>query len=214
MPEAMSWPLTVSETSTCPGSARSQMRFAMVTVSPMTSSARLLDVSAVDARAYLDSHAVRSRRDVDRGAHGPSGGVERGKESIADRLDFNTSIAVEACAHHRVVRVRQRGPLAMTQAGRLFGRRDDVGEQHRRPHDVAFGCLSAPGQELFDLVENGVVIAGPECIIDTRKFHVLRAVNVIGQVPTRLNADRTRRRGDASPASEPEARRGHPVRPA
>ena len=58
IPEAMSWPLTVSETSTCPGSARSQMRFAIVTVRPMTSSARF-STSPLWTPAVLDSHAVR-----------------------------------------------------------------------------------------------------------------------------------------------------------
>lgn len=72
----------------------------------------------------------------------------------------------------------------MAHAGRLLGRRDDVGEEDRCGDDVALGCLVTTGQEFLDLVEEGVGVADEEQVILAGQLDELGSRNVLGQIPT------------------------------
>jgi hypothetical protein len=77
----------------------------------------------------------------------------------------------------------------VTHAGRLFGRSDHVGEQDRGGDDIAFGCLTAPREELLDLVEEGVRLSNEEHGVVPRKLNEFGAGNLVGQVATDTDRD-------------------------
>jgi hypothetical protein len=66
---------------------------------------------------------------------------------------------------------------------------NDVCEDNGGGDNLAFGGGTNAGQELLDLIDDGVVVTGPELTISTGEFHVLRAVDVLGKVPSRLHWD-------------------------
>jgi hypothetical protein len=116
-------------------------------------------------------------------------GVEGGVEPVAGGLDLTTSMALQAGAEHGVVRVGQRAPLAVAQASGLLRRRDDVREQDCGGDHVAFGGLVRAGQELLDLVEEGVGVAHEEQVVVAGQLDVGRAGDALGEVATGADPD-------------------------
>ena len=71
-------------------------------------------------------------------------------------------MALDLLAHQAVVALQQGPPSAIAQLCGTLGRADDVGEQHRREHAVADDRPPHTGQEVLDLVGDGVLLAEPE----------------------------------------------------
>jgi hypothetical protein len=68
-------------------------------------------------------------------------------------------------------------------------RADDVREEHRREHAVELPHRAHAGQELLDLVGDGVKITCPEDEVIARQFDPASTRDVLREVATVLNAD-------------------------
>ena len=161
----------------------------ILTVSPTTSSGRT-STSPVWTPARTPKPMLLAWVTISIGsAHGARGGIEGGVEPVADRLDLPAPVARQGGADHRVVLVGEGGPLAVTEPGGLFGRGDDVGEQDGCGDDVTIGSLTAPREELFDLVDERVGVTDEDHVVVAWKLNVPGARNLFGEIapaPTRM----------------------------
>ena len=98
-----------------------------------------LDLSGVDPRAYVDAQRSCLGHDLTAARTAPRGGVEGREDPVAGVLHQAASVPVQRCVDHPVVRIHERGPLAVTEPRGVLGRRDDVGEQDRRKGYVPLG---------------------------------------------------------------------------
>jgi hypothetical protein len=58
-------------------------------------------------------------------------------------------------------------PAPIAQGCGAFGRADDVGEEDRREHPIRLRNRSRAGEELLDLVRDGVGVPGREPVVGT-----------------------------------------------
>ena len=133
-------------------------------------------LTRVDAGAHREPRGAGRLDDRDRGAHRAASGIERRDEAVAGRVDLPPAEAAELRAHDRIVRVQFATPGRVAEFGRVSGRVDDVGEEHRRQHPVR-GPVPVPGQELLDLVEHRVGGRRPRHVVGTRHEHELRTLD-------------------------------------
>jgi hypothetical protein len=80
--------------------------------------------------------------------------------------------------------VRQR--WSPTLAGSLRGA-DDVGEAHRGQHPVGRDRWAHTGEELLDLIDQGIGVTGEEQVVVTVEFPVGGIGDVLGQVAAVLH---------------------------
>ena len=88
----------------------------------------------------------------------------------------------EVSADRGVMALEQLAPAAVTEARGHLGRADDVGEEDRRQRPFGFMALTAADEELFDLVEEGVLVADRGQVIGAVKLHVARVRDLLRQV--------------------------------
>src|SRR5262249_15497322 len=93
------------------------------------------------------------------------------------------------CSNECVVLVGEPAPSAWPDLGGLRSRVDDVGEQNGRQCDITFGSLAATGEELLDLVDQRVTVAGEEQMIVARYSNELCSVDVLGEIAARADMD-------------------------
>jgi hypothetical protein len=65
-----------------------------------------------------------------------------------------------------------------------------VGEQDGREETIWLRTVADAGQELLDLVDDSIHVAGRWEVVDTVQLDVLRAGNVLGEVTRGLHGDR------------------------
>ena len=80
-------------------------------------------------------------------------------------------------------------PVAVAQLRGPLSRADDVGEQHGGQHAVGLGSVARSGQELLDLVDDGVLIAKPPQVVDAGELDKFRAGDSVGQVAAVVDRD-------------------------
>ena len=74
-------------------------------------------------------------------------------------------------AHDPVVALQQRAPRAIAQLRCALGRANDVSEEDCRQHAVADDWTPHAGQEVLDLIRDGVLVVEPQHPI-TRNLHI------------------------------------------
>ena len=117
----------------------------------------------------------------------PGRAVEGGEEAVAHRLHLAAAVQGELAPDRGVVALEQLPPAAVAELGRLLGRADDVGEEDRRQRPFGFAGAAAADEELLDLVEQRVDVAGERQVVLARA------------------ARRSGRRGSPRPSSGPGA---------
>src|SRR6266508_1166828 len=145
-----------------------------------------LALAGVDAGADFQADVAGILGDGAGAFDGPSGPVEGGEEAVAGGVHLLAAKASELTADHVVVGVEQLLPAPVAESGRLFGRPDDVGEQHGLQHavDVDLGFVAATGQELLDDVERVLLAARSAIEMPfAGELHESSVGNVVGQVP-------------------------------
>jgi hypothetical protein len=71
-----------------------------------------------------------------------------------------------------------------------------------------------PGEELLDLVENGVLIPCPRVLVDPRKLNVLRVGDLLGEIPAMIDAPHAIARAVDHEAGDADRRQDVPYIPA
>jgi hypothetical protein len=122
----------------------------------------------VEPRPQLQAESGDRVADGTGTPNGPSRCVEGGEHAVTRGLDLPTSVPLKVCSHDRVVGVQEGAPRSIADRAGALGRPDDVGEQNRGQHSLGWGRGSHPGQELLDLVYEGVCVAGAERVVVAR----------------------------------------------
>jgi hypothetical protein len=134
----------------------------------------------VNADAYLDSQRLSGVNDRLGDAQRPRWAVEGGQEAVAGAVDLAAAEPGQFVADQPVVLGHQVPPSAVTEAGGVLGRGDDVGEQHRGKDPVRRDRFPDAGEELADLGHD-VVAIGPWGMIGAGQFNVFAVANMAGQ---------------------------------
>ena len=181
--------LTVDDTKISPGPARADTRAPMWTAIPATSSPRTsISPVWIPARTPM-SNPFRFSRMARAHSIAPPGAVEGGHEAVAHGLHFTTAEPFYLSAYALVVTIEEVPPACIPELGRPVRGAHDVGEHHGRQDSFSTGTTTNASQELFYVVEHRTGIADPMQRIDTRKFDVLGASNVLRQIATVFHDD-------------------------
>src|SRR5258706_9132877 len=129
-----------------------------------------LALSGVHSRSNLEVELTQRPTDRTRAAHRRSGAFEAGKEPVTRRVELATTKPFEQVAHARVVLVEEHVPAVVTQRASALRRADDVREQNRRKETVRRRGGPHAGQELLDLCDHRLDVAGPEGVVVARQL--------------------------------------------
>ena len=119
-----------------------------------------LALAGVNARADVEAELSNALDDGASAAHRARGTAERGEEAVACRVDLLSAPAPELLPHHLVMAFEKLAPRSVADRRRAIGGSDDVREHQRREDAVGLWRGPHPRQELLDLVEHRVLIAG------------------------------------------------------
>jgi hypothetical protein len=75
--------------------------------------------------------------------------------------------------------LEQLAPRAVAELRDALGRAHDVGEEHGRQQTIRLGPAAHAGEELLDLVEQCVGVAGPDEVVVARKLDVSRSRDLL-----------------------------------
>ena len=170
--------------------------------------------AGVQAGADLQVEVADAVADGGRAADRAAGAVEHGERAVAERLHEPPAMALDLLAHQAVVALQQGPPGAVAELRGTLGRADDVGEQHRREHAVADDRSPHTGQEMLDLVGDGVLRAEPERPLPGKLRHSgrLGCARRRSASGARRGTSRARGAAPASGTARWEARRARPSR--
>jgi hypothetical protein len=119
----------------------------------------LLHLADVKADADLHADILHGLADRTRATHSTSWAVEDREESIAGSIDLLPVEARKRPSHLGVVRVQTIAPGKVAQARGVAGGVDDVSKHHGRQRPVDIDVTSRTGEELLDLIEQGLAVA-------------------------------------------------------
>src|SRR5581483_3118722 len=104
-------------------------------------------------------------------AHAARGAIEGGQKSVAGGLHLVAAKAREVAADQGMMTVEKMTPALIAKLGRLFGRADDVGEEHGGENAIGHGGAARSRQEFLDGVGDRFgALSDVKDMIDTRKF--------------------------------------------
>src|SRR5579872_1578220 len=111
-----------------------------------------LDLAGVQAASDVNAQRMDSLGDRTSTTDCPSGSVESGKKPVAQRLDLAATVARQFASDRCMMRIEQIMPALVADLLGSRGRADDVREQHRCQHAMAFALRNRSGEELLDTV--------------------------------------------------------------
>ena len=113
-----------------------------------------LAFSDVNPDPRFEAEPVESLDDRVTGADRAGGAVERREEAITSRVALLAAEAAQLPSHERVVLDEQVAPGSVTQLGRAFRRRNQIGEHHRRQDALRDERRFLAGNEPLEFVNN------------------------------------------------------------
>jgi hypothetical protein len=148
----------------------------------------------VKARPHLEAELMDGVADGAGAADGSRRTIEDSEETVARHIDLPPTESLELPAGHAHVPVQELSPAAITDRGRPLGRAHDVGEHHGDEYAVRLSGGSRARDELLDLVDQEIhrrLIEGLEQVVVAGKLDLLGAADVLRQVATGLDGDRS-----------------------
>src|SRR5262249_43982075 len=134
-----------------------------------------LALARVQSGPDVEPELPHPRADLAGGPDAAGRSVESRKKAVARGVDLAAAKARQLPADQAVMGVEPFSPAAVAQLGGAVGGIDDVGKQHGREDAIVLGIATRPGDELLDLVDDGVGVADPGRVIRARELDVLRA---------------------------------------
>src|SRR4029077_5010733 len=121
-----------------------------------------------------NAHPYRSQLvpNINGATDGSCRSVERGEHTVAGGLDLATAVSVQMPSDDPEVLSQQFVPPHVAQLGGQPGRVDDVGEQHGSQHAVVSPLWPNAGNELLDLGQDRLRVAGPDELVVSGQFDV------------------------------------------
>ena len=113
--------------------------------------------------------------------------VERSKESVTRRLDLAATVLLERTSNHPIMSVEQLPPSSISERRCTFGRRDDIGEEHRGEDAVGIDPFRGPcgSEKTSDLLDDEVLIVTTERkVIGSGDLNVSRTRDVVSEIPS------------------------------
>ncbi len=119
-----------------------------------------LDLACVQPSADLNSGGRNGAVDLAGAPNGASRSVERGKKSIACRLDLPPPMSRQLAADDRFMTVEHRSPSPVPEFGCSDRGVDDIREQHRRHRSFRRRGPSSTRDELLGVRDDGLGVTG------------------------------------------------------
>src|SRR5262245_40833552 len=138
------------------------------------------DLAGVQAGSHRKSEPLGRGHDGMSATYGARWAIKGGEEPVAGLLYDLPPITVDLCTRTRVMRVEHPAPAPVAESCGVSRRVDDVREQHGGKYavDVSHG-RPLSGQELFDNVDERVLLLGVPATPTPRHLDIARAPNVI-----------------------------------
>jgi hypothetical protein len=140
------------------------------------------DLTGVQTRSKVDAQRPNGVSDRTGTLDRATGTIKGGGEAVPGGFDLASPEPLKLAACGLVMRVKKITPPLVAQVRRSIGRRDDVGEQDRGEHAVRFSRVPRAGQELLDLVDQGVAVAGVDQVVLAWELDELGPGDVLRQV--------------------------------
>jgi hypothetical protein len=140
----------------------------------------------VEPKTNLETERARRVADRDGARDRARRAVERGEEAVPRRAELSASEPAQLTTDEYVVLFEEVTPTTVAEIHGQLCRPDDVGEEDGREHPVERRMRSHAGQELLDLVEDGVLVAEPGQVVGTGELDDLRAEDPFAQIATEL----------------------------
>src|SRR5262250_474970 len=112
----------------------------------------------------------------------PRGAIEGREEAVPHRLDLSTPMPFEFPSYYPIVRIEECAPRTVAQRRGPLRRAHDVGEEDGGKHAVELRGGTDASQELPELANDRVLVAGPWQMIVARQLDPARDRNVPGEV--------------------------------
>jgi hypothetical protein len=144
----------------------------------------------VHSRPQVQPDVLGTGQDVGGAAQCSSGGVKGGQEAVPGR-HFMSAVAAEGGPDHGVVVVGEPGSLPRTDPGLMLSRSHDVSEEDGHGQHIGLGPAVGTGQELLDLVHQGIGVASEEQVVFAGEDSELDIADVFSQVAARPQGDVT-----------------------
>ena len=146
-----------------------------------------LDLARVHARPHLEAQSPQHVADRRGAPDRPGGSVEPGEEAVARLVDFMAVEALKLPPDPGIVPAEQLLPPLVTELDRALRGVDDVGEQHGGQDSLDSRQRPDAGEELLDLVQQGVGVAREEQVVGAVELDELGSGDAVGEVATHLN---------------------------
>ena len=182
MPDPTTRGGTAPETTTSPGPAVAATRVPMWTASPATSAHRTSISPVWRPGPRLDTQGPNRFTNGQGALNGPSGSVKCGQHPVADGVDLPPPESFKLPADGAIVGVEQVSPSVITQLSCALGGRDNVGEHDQGEHAVCRMTLARAGEELLDLVQIGIAVAGEDEVVGAGNLNESRSGDVSSQI--------------------------------
>lgn len=139
-------------------------------------------LSSVKPSPDLDREWAERIATGTRAPHGTRWGIEHGEEAITRGVNFTPAETGQFLAHDRVIPLEYAPPLVIAQLRGHFGRPNDVGKEDCCQNPVQLEILPGTGKELRGFVENRVLVARPDEVIDALQLDQLRSRDAFDEV--------------------------------
>src|SRR5918995_4581557 len=149
--------------------------------------AAALDIPDVDPGVNFETEALDDGSERQRAADGV-GSRRKGREhTIARVLDEATAKPLDLLRADAFVLVQQPAPATVAERVCMFGRFDEVCEEHRSQGALRFAARTRPGDEGLDLVAEELACLPQEDMVSSRNLDETGIRNVLGEVPSMLD---------------------------
>lgn len=189
-PEPSTSSRTVLDTNTSPALACATIRAATLTANPREIVTSTVALAGMNPGAHLNSQRSDSVTHRSSTADRPRRTFEHSEETIAERLDRPTPVALDLDADDLVVAFDQCPPALVSHLGGSLCRGDDVGEQDRRQGTIGVAPVTGAGQELLDLVDDRLPVPDPDEVIPAWEDGQLRPRDLLCEIPTEFDRNK------------------------
>src|SRR5215472_14241766 len=143
-----------------------------------------LTFSSVNASADLNTKRLDRVGDCPATANGTRRTVKGRQKAVARRVDFSTAVPPELLTNQQMMMRKKILPCAVAELDYSPGRANDIREKYGCEHAVGIGfdVLARAGQKRFYLAEDRVCVPDPWIMIYSGELHILRPLDVPGQV--------------------------------
>src|SRR6266536_2785276 len=150
-----------------------------------------LDFARMQADPHLEMYGRGRIADRARTTDRACRSVERGEETIPDHLHFAATESCQLMTDGGIVCIEELCPPAITERRGQFGGAHHISEHDGRENAVGLGWYANAGEELPNLLDDGIGVASPRKVVLTWKIDVAGVWDLFGHPTSRPPIDHT-----------------------